>query len=130
MSDLLGLWSRSHAAVVPTTRDFVEGFNQVVIEAILSGRPVVTSEVCPALDYARPCAIEVPPEDVDAYAQAILTLVDDTATYERLRGNCRNVGMQFLDESKSFGAAVRRVLTALQQGREVVPIAHPPVVTA
>lgn len=130
MDDLLQLWGQSHAAVVPTTRDFVEGFNQVVIESILSGRPVVTSEVCPALDYARPCAIEVPPEDVDAYLRAVLTLADDAATYERLQGHCHEVGMQFLDQSKSFGAAVKRVLLALQEGTEVAPIAHPPAVIA
>lgn len=48
-----------HAFIVPTKTTFVEGFNQVVAEAILSGRPVITSEVCPALEYVLDAVIEV-----------------------------------------------------------------------
>jgi glycosyltransferase involved in cell wall biosynthesis len=126
MDKLLELWGRSHAAVVPTTRDFVEGFNQVVIEAILAGRPVITSQICPALDFVRGSALEVPPDDVDAYRQGILRLADDPTLYSQLQGRCADVSRPFLDPSKSFGRAVRHILASLAAGREVEPIYHPP----
>jgi glycogen(starch) synthase len=127
MDQLLELWNQSHAAVVPTTTDFVEGFNQVVIEALLAGRPVITSRVCPALDYARPSAIEVPENNVAAYCEAIVRLVDDHALYDRLQGNCARLASLFLEEDRSFAAAVRHVLVALKDGREVTPVSHPPL---
>jgi glycosyltransferase involved in cell wall biosynthesis len=120
------LWGKSHVAVVPTTTDFTEGFNQVVIEALLAGRPVITSRVCPALDYARPSSIEVRENDAGAYADAILKLADDRVLYDRLQGNCATLVSVFLDPTKSFGAGVRRVLQAIESGREVEPVTCPP----
>lgn len=126
MSELSELWRQSSVAVVPTTRDFVEGFNQVVIEAMLAGRPVVTSAVCPALDYVRPSCYEVPPDDIDAYKRAILALADDRDLYDKLQSRTRDVAKQFLDPSKSFMRALSDVLSALADGRQIQPVAHPP----
>ncbi|MEM7599900.1 MAG: glycosyltransferase [Verrucomicrobiota bacterium] len=42
------LLESSDTVVVPTTSRFIEGFNQVVVEAVLSGRRVIATEVCPA----------------------------------------------------------------------------------
>jgi glycosyltransferase involved in cell wall biosynthesis len=47
------MYEQCHVVIVPTTSDFVEGFNKVVAEAVLAGRPVITSSVCPALEYVR-----------------------------------------------------------------------------
>lgn len=110
MEDLSALWGRSHVCVVPTTTRFVEGFNQVVIEAAIAGRPVITSAVCPALEFVRPCSIEVPPDDVDAYVQALVSLADDRTRYSELQSRCQAAAEPFFDESRSFGAAVRHVL--------------------
>ncbi len=52
------MYANSHVVIVPTTGDFIEGFNQVIAEAILSGRPVITSAVCPAIAYVREACIE------------------------------------------------------------------------
>ena len=65
-------FASSHAVIVPTTSRFEEGFNMVCAEAILAGRPVITSAVCPALAYIREAAIEVQPDNIDQYYQAIL----------------------------------------------------------
>ena len=68
--------------VVPTRSSFPEGFNKVVVEAVLAGRPVVTSRVCPALEEVRPAAVEVEPDKAAGYADAIERLMTDRAQFE------------------------------------------------
>jgi glycogen synthase len=104
------MFRQCHAVVVPTRTDFVEGFNQVVAEAILSGRPVVTSAVCPAVRYLGDAVVCVPPDDAAAYAQAILRLAEDHAFYERCRAQCDQVRAQFFDEHRGWGAALESAL--------------------
>ena len=53
------MYDDAHVVIVPTTSDFIEGFNKVVAEAVLAGKPVITSSVCPALEYVRDAVIEV-----------------------------------------------------------------------
>ena len=101
-----------HALIVPTTTDFAEGFNQVVAEGVLAGRPVITSNVCPALDYVRDAVLEVPPDDVSAYEQAILRLCDDHELYERKRQACLALKDQFYDYTRGWAAALRDALRA------------------
>jgi len=127
LDDLLELWGQSHIAVVPTTPDFVEGFNQVIVEALLAGRPVITSPVCPSLDFARESAIEVPHSDAGAFYDAIVRLTSDTELYDRLQSNCAWQARQFLDPDRAFYGAVKHVFTAIAEGREVTPVFHPPV---
>jgi glycogen synthase len=115
------IYADAHAVVVPTTREFVEGFNQVVVEALLAGRPVITSNVCPAVEYVAPAVLQVPPDDGDAYERAILTLADDAATYDRLRGACEAVCRKFLDENTTYRAALRHALSAVAEGRPMTP---------
>jgi glycosyltransferase involved in cell wall biosynthesis len=110
---LISKFSASHAVIVPTRTEFVEGFNQVVAEAILSGRPVITSEVCPALEYVRDAAIEVPPNDVGAYFDAVVRLADDLALYELKRVACARLAEPFYDRGRSFGAEMLRTLESL-----------------
>ena len=100
----------SHVVIVPTTTDFIEGFNQVVVEAILAGRPVITSSVCPALDYVRDAVVEVQPEDTDAYARAILDLKDEPALYRKKREACIVYQPMFYDPGNGWGAALRRAI--------------------
>lgn len=100
----------SHVIIVPTTTDFIEGFNQVVVEAVLAGRPVITSSVCPALDYVRDAVVEVQPEDTEAYASAILDLKDDRSLYRKKREACAGYQPMFYDPDNGWGAALRRAL--------------------
>ncbi|HUF79862.1 MAG TPA: glycosyltransferase, partial [Burkholderiales bacterium] len=126
MPEMVRLWGESHVAVVPTTSDFVEGFNQVVIEAVLAGRPVITSRVCPSLEYVRPCAIEVDVNDIQGYVDAVVGLAADRQRYARLQHSTRAVIAPFLDPASSFGAAVEHVLRAIAAQREATPVSHPP----
>src|SRR5205814_1764003 len=99
----------------PTTTDFPEGFNQVVVEGILAGRPVITSSVCPALDYVRDAVVEVPPDDVNAYHDAVLRLHDDVALYEQKRAASVSLQGQFYDPKRGWAEAL---LTALGKNHE------------
>ncbi len=108
------IFGRSHVVVVPTRTDFSEGFNRVVSESILSGRPVVTSVVCPALCYVKEAVVEVPPNDVKAYGDAILDLYRDRELYEQKRSACQIVQEQFYDQSNGWGAALKSVLLKIE----------------
>jgi glycosyltransferase involved in cell wall biosynthesis len=106
----------SHVVIVPTTSDFVEGFNQVVAEAVLAGRPVITSAVCPAIDYVREAAIEVPVDDVQAYGDAILALRNNPDLYRAKVEACAELQAPFYDLSLGWGAALEEALRPLRGG--------------
>jgi glycosyltransferase involved in cell wall biosynthesis len=107
------MFSQSHTVIVPTTTDFIEGFNQVVAEGILSGRPVITSAVCPAIAYLHNAVVEVPPNDTKAYGDAILKLRDDQVLYEQKRQACLDMQEQFYDPANSWGIALKSVLESM-----------------
>jgi glycogen synthase len=104
------LFDLSHVVIVPTRTTFEEGFNKVCAEAVISLRPVITSAVCPALNYIRDAAIEVDPDDTDQYCQAIIQLSSDAVLYEEKVDACVAAREQFFDESKSYGAKLAKVL--------------------
>jgi glycogen synthase len=111
--DLCKLWDHAHIVIVPTTIDFEEGFNMVCSEAILAGRPVVTSDVCPALAYINNAAIEVRPNDVDGYRKAVIALASDRALYHEKQAACRPLQAQFYEEKNSYGAKLTTILEGL-----------------
>jgi glycosyltransferase involved in cell wall biosynthesis len=113
------LLSGAHVGIVPTKKE--EGFNHVVAESLLAGRPVITSPVCPAVEYLAGGVVVVPPEDCDAYRRAILDLADDRQHYAAEQARCRQTGARCLDERYSYGAALRHILTAFAQGRRPEP---------
>lgn len=99
-----------HIVVVPTRSDLTAGFEMTCAEAILSGRPLVTSAVCPALHYLRPAAIEVAPDDVEQYRRAIEQLKDDSDLFRSKQAACESLSAQFFDYAKSWDAAMRDAL--------------------
>jgi glycosyltransferase involved in cell wall biosynthesis len=107
------MFARSQTVIVPTTTDFVEGFNQVVAEGVLSGRPVITSDVCPALDYVREAVVEVAANDVRGYAEAVLKLCDDESFYDARCRGCAAVQPQFYDLRRSWAAALKEVVAGI-----------------
>jgi glycogen(starch) synthase len=107
MSQIL---NRMHVVIVPTKSDFIEGFNKVVAEGILSGRPVVTSGVCPAIYSMQDAIVEVPPDDINSYTDALLKLCDDHEFYEQKRESCLGVQSQFYDTQRSWGTLLKSVL--------------------
>jgi glycogen synthase len=108
-------FSKSHAVIVPTRTEFIEGFNRVVAESILSARPVITSAVCPALSYVREAVIEVPPNDIEAYVAAILQIYNYPAICEEKLLACFRLQEQFYDTDKSWATVLETSLSAIQQ---------------
>ncbi len=104
------IFGRSHVVIVPTRKEFSEGFNRVVCESILSGRPVVTSSVCPALSYVQDAVVEVPPDDIKAYGDALLKLYSNKLFYEQKKQGCSLLQEQFYDTSKSWGTALKSIV--------------------
>jgi glycogen synthase len=113
--------SRSHLVIVPTRTEFVEGFNQVVAEGVLAGRPVITSSVCPAIAYVQEAVVEVPPNDVQAYGDAVLKLYRDRDFYQLKRRNCAKVQAQFYDSSYSWATTLHSLLLEIFPQRAVEP---------
>jgi glycosyltransferase involved in cell wall biosynthesis len=116
--------------IVPTRSDFVEGFNKVVAEGVLAGRPVIASSVCPALDYVRDAVIKVSADDVEGYRNAIVRLCDDAEFYESTRRHCAAVRSQFFIANNGWGAALRKTLQKLRLVAEGQPQSLPATLIA
>ena len=104
------MYSSSHIVIVPTTSQFIEGFNKVVVESILSGRPVITSPVCNDLSYFEEAVVTVAPNDTDGYANAIIRLKKDNNFYETKRQSALKIQEKFYDYRNSWGAKVKQVI--------------------
>jgi glycosyltransferase involved in cell wall biosynthesis len=107
---LLGVYARCHAVIVPTRSNFTEGMPQVCAEAVLSGVPVVTSEVTNAFDVIGAATVQAETDDVASYVNAILSMGENPSLYERLQSECPKLAVQFLDRSQSYPAALDRLL--------------------
>ncbi len=109
-SEMRAAYERCHTVVVPTTAHFSEGMNKVVVEGVLSGRPIVATAVCPAVDLLPRSVIVVECGDKLAMVAAIKRLATDKNYYESIRINCVAEAEQFYDRQQSWGAALSRAL--------------------
>jgi glycogen synthase len=109
--------SRSHAVIVPTRKDFDAGFEMTCAEAILGGRPLITSAVCPALHYLKDASVEVEPENIAQYRQAIERLAGDAEFYNSKVDACAPLREQFLSPENSWDAAIRKAFEAIAPTR-------------
>jgi len=73
-SDLLSLYAQADVFVYPS---LYEGFGLPVLEAMACGCPVITSNVSSLPEVVGEAALLVDPYDVDALAQAMLTVLED-----------------------------------------------------
>ena len=103
-SYLLDLLAKAQVVVVPTRRSFPEGLNQVVIEAVLAKRPVVTSSVCPAIDLVAPAVVEARPDKVESYTAALHQLFDDRKLFEQKVQAASRLGAEFFDTENGWTA--------------------------
>lgn len=110
--DLLPIYAQAHVVIIPTRSDFCEGFAMVAAEAILQGRPIITSNIVPALSMLRNAAIEVSPDDPLSYSQAIKKLIHDKALYESICLACASNREKFLDGSQGLTKALIHSLSA------------------
>lgn len=118
---LLAAYARSHAVIVPTRGTFCEGLPLVCAEAVISRRPIVTSVLSNALPVLGPAIVEAPPEDLDGYVDAILSLATDPVAYAAKVEACAALAEQFVDRSRSYPAALDRLLVASGAAPTVLP---------
>lgn len=114
---IVAAYARAHAIIVPTRGDFCEGMPLVCAEAIIANRPIVASRLTNAVPVLGPAIVEVPPEDIDGYVDAIVTLATDAALYRCVAGACAALAEQFFDRSRSYPAALDRMIARLDAGR-------------
>ncbi len=106
-------YAQSHVIIAPTRTDFGEGLNKVVVEGVLAGRPVVTAATCPALSYVRAAVVEVSPDDLQGYGDALLKLWSDRIFYQHKQRACLRLQECFYDPARSWAAILRTILVAL-----------------
>ncbi len=106
---LQAFYSESHVVIVPTTREFPEGFNRVSIEAVLCGRPVIVSSS--ALEQRIiSAAIEVQSGDVQGFADAIVELREDRSLYEQRCAACVALQDRFYDKKEGWEEGLKSIL--------------------
>lgn len=115
-----------HAVIVPTTAAFAEGMNKTVIEAVLAGRPVVATNLCPAVELLGHAIVEVPPGDIDRYVAAFRQLRENPAYYAGKTQRRPEVEAQFYDHELSWASGLKRVIELLAP-RATEAILRPPV---
>ena len=107
---LLELLNQAQLVVVPTRSSFPEGLNQVVIEAVLAGRPIVTSAVCPALGLVSAAAVEAKADDEASYREAIALLMDNPILYAEKVAACAALREEFFDRRRAWTATAYEMI--------------------
>ena len=76
VDDIRSVWAQAYVAILPSRR---EGLPKSLVEAAACGRPLIASDVPGCREIARHGvnALLVPPEDPEALAHAIATLMND-----------------------------------------------------
>ena len=107
---LLEVYARSHLVIVPTRSEFCEGLPMVCAEAVLAGRPVITSRVSNALEALEGAIVEARVDDVDDYVRQIRAVVADPSRYRALVAGTERVAAQFVDRKRGLSAALEDCL--------------------
>lgn len=107
---------RSHALVVPTTSRFVEGFNQVIVEGVLAGRPVIATSVCPSARLMGGAVTVIPPDEPESIIAAVRDLIESQARYAAAVAATAGVGREYFSESHSWAGRFERCLNELSPG--------------
>jgi glycosyltransferase involved in cell wall biosynthesis len=109
-------FSACDLVVVPTTGGFVEGFNQVVAEGVLAGKPVIATDVCPSAHLFGEAVRRVAPDRPEELAAAIRDVAGDPALYARMAAATRHGRSDLFSPDRSWGQALREALRASLPG--------------
>jgi alpha-1,3-rhamnosyl/mannosyltransferase len=80
--DLFVIVKMAHGLVFPS---LAEGFGLPVLEAFAAQVPVITSDTTSLPEVAGDSAISVPPQDIEAIAEAMRQFIDDSALCQTLK---------------------------------------------
>lgn len=108
----LEVLDNAQVVVVPTRSSFPEGLNQVVIEAVLARRPVVTSAICPALELVSPAVVEATADNIESYTAAIGRLIDDRRLYSEKVSATEGLREEFFDPAQGWAAKAYALITS------------------
>ena len=103
--ELLTVYAASYIVIVPTRSTFCEGLPMVCAEAVLAGRPVVTSRISNALEVLRGAVVEAREDDPDDYADKIARVALDAKLFAQLAHSTARVSEQFTNPA--FGMRAR-----------------------
>jgi glycogen synthase len=112
LEELVGVYAKSHASIVPTRSTFAEGLAMTAAESILTGRPVITNPVVPALELLRFACVEAKTNDVESHLRAVLRLATDADLYRRTRDASLGYKRQFYDRDNGLAAVLKRALAS------------------
>lgn len=119
-------FSRCHLVAVATTSAFSEGFCMVAAEAVLAGRPLVVSDVVPAVEVLKDAALVVPANNWAALADAIVRLANDESEYCSRQLATGQYQEQFYDRSQGWGAMVETaILDSTGRRRDTAIVREP-----
>ncbi len=96
-TELLEFYKKAHAVIIPTRSDFAEGLPLSSIEAVLVGRPQITSVLSNASDVFGAAILEAEPNQPETYAAAIRRLMSEPHIYQALVESCAGFSPIFLN---------------------------------
>jgi len=90
--DIRTVWARAHIAVLPSRR---EGLPKSLLEAAACGRPLIATDVPGCREVARQGvnALLIPPDDPEALAKAVETLMNDCDLRVRFGNASRRIAV-------------------------------------
>jgi glycosyltransferase involved in cell wall biosynthesis len=105
VDDVRTVWAQAHVGVLPSRR---EGLPKSLLEAAACGRPLIATDVPGCREIARHGvnALLVPPDDPQALANAIETLMKD----RDLRLSFGRAGRQLVTDEFSSGRIGREIV--------------------
>jgi glycosyltransferase involved in cell wall biosynthesis len=114
--DLIQVYRRSHAAIIPTRADFAEGLPKAAAEAVLSGRPIISTEADPALKVLGPACLVANVNDPSSFADVIEAAFLDREGLENLATTCKTLSAQFVDRRRGYTAALKTLIASVHVG--------------
>jgi glycosyltransferase involved in cell wall biosynthesis len=98
--ELLDLYSAAEAFVYPS---YYEGFGLPALEAMACGLPVVASSASALPEVVGDAGVLVDPDEHDAFADAVLRMLDDDGFRERCRARGLERASRFTWEATALG---------------------------
>jgi glycosyltransferase involved in cell wall biosynthesis len=114
VDDIRAVWAQAHVAVLPSRR---EGLPKSLLEAAASGRPLIATDVPGCREVAREGinALLVPPDDPEALAKAIETLMKNADLRARFGKASRQIAVDDYS-SRRIGNEITALYSRLLDG--------------
>ena len=108
VDDIRTVWAQAHVAVLPSRR---EGLPKSLLEAAACGRPLIATDVPGCREIARKGvnALLVPPDDAEALAKAIETLMNDRDLRARFGKASRQIALANIPATGSAARSRRSI---------------------